>query len=62
MTTKKLLTGAALLSLPLLIGGFALANAMKPADQQSQQALEKGYICPATGEELPCPHCCPLNK
>lgn len=20
-----------------------------------------GYLCPLTGEELPCPHCCPLN-
>ncbi|HRP63713.1 MAG TPA: hypothetical protein PK400_10495 [Phycisphaerales bacterium] len=22
----------------------------------------EGYICPLTGEELPCPKCCPLNK
>jgi len=21
-----------------------------------------GYICPLTGEELPCPKCCPLNS
>ena len=21
-----------------------------------------GYICPITGEELPCPACCPLNR
>jgi hypothetical protein len=20
------------------------------------------YTCPLTGEELPCPNCCPLNK
>ncbi len=20
-----------------------------------------GYTCPLTGEELPCPRCCPLN-
>jgi hypothetical protein len=22
----------------------------------------KGYICPVTGEELPCPECCPYCK
>ena len=21
-----------------------------------------GYICPVTGEELPCPACCPYSK
>lgn len=21
-----------------------------------------GYICPVTGEVLPCPNCCPLNN
>jgi len=21
-----------------------------------------GYLCPITGEELPCPDCCPLNR
>jgi hypothetical protein len=25
-------------------------------------ANEAGYICPLTGEELPCPSCCPLNQ
>ena len=23
---------------------------------------ETPYICPITGEELPCPCCCPLNQ
>jgi hypothetical protein len=22
---------------------------------------ERGFICPITGQELPCPKCCPLN-
>lgn len=22
----------------------------------------EGYICPVTGEALPCPNCCPLNN
>jgi len=24
--------------------------------------LGGGYECPVTGETLPCPNCCPLNK
>jgi hypothetical protein len=23
---------------------------------------DEGYVCPLTGETLPCPNCCPLNK
>ena len=46
----------ALFALPALFGGivFAIGQLMsKPA--------HAGYICPITGEELPCPKCCPLN-
>jgi hypothetical protein len=25
-----------------------------------QPAGAQGYICPITGQELPCPRCCPL--
>lgn len=42
----------ALLALPLAVAGVVYAN--------SQQA--RSYVCPITGEELPCPNCCPLNK
>lgn len=28
---------------------------------QNQSNQDAGYICPITGEELPCPKCCPLN-
>ncbi len=24
--------------------------------------LSPGYTCPMTGEQLPCPDCCPLNR
>ena len=41
----------ALLALPLAVVGVVYAN--------SQQA--RSYVCPITGEELPCPLCCPLN-
>jgi len=37
-----------------------LAVASGLAYAKSQQA--KGYVCPVTGEELPCPNCCPLNQ
>ncbi len=45
----------ALLVLPLaLAGGLVYAK--------SQQAGAGGYICPVTGEELPCPLCCPYSQ
>lgn len=45
-----------LLALPLAIGGIVYAKATKPQPAQS------GYTCPLTGEELPCPKCCPLKN
>ena len=43
---------AALVAVPaVMVGGFAYANAQK----------SRAYPCPITGEELPCPNCCPLN-
>jgi hypothetical protein len=54
MSRRKLLV-AGLLALPIAIGGlvYAKATSAKPA--------QSGYTCPLTGEELPCPKCCPLN-
>lgn len=46
----------ALLSLPLAIGGIALA-----VDQLSGPE-KTTYTCPMTGQELPCPKCCPMNQ
>jgi hypothetical protein len=44
---------SALLLLPLgVAGGLVLAHAQAPTS----------YTCPLTGEELPCPNCCPLNQ
>jgi hypothetical protein len=43
---------AALLSVPLAVGGGLLyAN-----------ARAGGFVCPITGEVLPCEKCCPLNQ
>jgi len=54
MSKKLLLT--ALFVLPLGIAAGVLASAGKPQPQK------EGYTCPLTGEQLPCPKCCPLNK
>lgn len=47
----------AVLALPLLaVGGLVYA-----AGQAGDRGDEAGIVCPITGEELPCPQCCPLN-
>lgn len=60
MDSRKLL-GAALVTLPLVAGGMVMANYSFQNEGQKQEAREQGYICPATGEELPCRNCCPLD-
>lgn len=52
---KWLLT--ALLALPLAAAGLAYGTTLVRQPQKSA-----GYVCPLTGEELPCPNCCPLNE
>lgn len=56
MLRKKSLW-AALLALPLAIGGVVYGVSSKA----SQPKMAEGYTCPLTGEELPCPNCCPLK-
>jgi hypothetical protein len=60
---RRIWLWSALLALPPaaagLVYGRSLAN--RPADQP-QTGERQSYICPATGEELPCPKCCPLNQ
>ena len=56
MTRRKMLW-AALLAVPALVGGgFAYANGTKA------QPAPAGFVCPVTGETLPCEQCCPLNS
>ncbi len=51
---------SALLVLPLAVaGGLVYANVQ---GEKPQPANADGYVCPITGEKLPCPHCCPLNQ
>lgn len=51
---KKLLL-VTLAALPLAISGLVYANT-------GDQAKQGAFNCPLTGEELPCPKCCPLGQ
>jgi len=47
---------ATLAAVPLLAGGLLYAKSLATPTKAA------GFICPITGEELPCPKCCPLNQ
>ena len=49
MTRRKWIWSA-LLAVPLAAGGLVYANSQA-----------RSYVCPITGEALPCEKCCPLN-
>ena len=51
-----------LVSLPLLAGGLVYAKSFVAAGRKAPTSNEANYVCPITGEELPCPQCCPLNQ
>jgi hypothetical protein len=55
-------TWAILAVLPLLATGLLYAKSLIQSTDKTQQVSEAGYICPITGEQLPCPNCCPLNN
>jgi hypothetical protein len=58
---RKLLY-AALAVLPVAaLGGLAYAS-VQGQTSKPEQAGAGAYVCPLTGEELPCPKCCPLNQ
>lgn len=40
--------------------GLTIVESQHSAEQVHSDP-EGVYICPITGEELPCPKCCPLN-
>ena len=40
----------------IVLGGLVYAGAYLGASRHAGS-----FICPLTGEELPCPKCCPLN-
>jgi hypothetical protein len=48
----------------LLVAPFAGLGSLiyaAVAGKEPTKGGREGYICPLTGEELPCPKCCPLN-
>lgn len=47
-----------MLALPVAIGGWVYAGTQTKTAGQSSAA---GFVCPLTGETLPCPDCCPLK-
>lgn len=49
----------ALLAIPLALTGLAYGQSVVGSDASSADA---GYLCPLTGDELPCPDCCPINS
>lgn len=55
------LVAAAVVALPLAVGGIVYASTQAKSAEQAQQIEAAIYTCPLTGEELPCPNCCPLN-
>lgn len=54
--------GVPAVALPIVVGGFVLANTQAASDKAAETAKAAGYTCPLTGEELPCPKCCPLGR
>ena len=53
---------AALLALPVAVARLVYGQTLKQRRTDEQQVKADSFICPLTGEELPCPNCCPLNK
>jgi len=53
--TRRNWLWSALLVLPLAIAGAVYGQSLI-------QPAQTGYICPVTGEELPCPLCCPYDQ
>lgn len=53
-----------LMLIGLLTGSLAMAGIFALAStQESATSPDAGtkYVCPLTGEELPCPACCPVE-
>ncbi|MFO0842267.1 MAG: hypothetical protein U0797_07685 [Gemmataceae bacterium] len=51
MMNRRKWIWTALLAAPLAVAGLAFANSQA-----------RSYVCPITGETLPCEKCCPLNQ
>jgi hypothetical protein len=56
------LVWAALAAIPLAAAASLIYANSQRDTEPSAQAKTGTYTCPMTGEELPCPNCCPLNN
>jgi hypothetical protein len=60
---RKKALWAALLSVPLVVTGLVYGPTLAGRQmEKAGQPKADGYTCPLTGEELPCPLCCPLKE
>jgi hypothetical protein len=50
------LVWATIALIPLVASGLVHTKAV------TVNKAKAGYVCPITGETLPCPKCCPLNQ
>lgn len=52
-----------MLALPLAVAGVVYGQTLWQRQGEPPQQVEvQSYICPVTGEELPCPLCCPYDQ
>lgn len=56
---SRKLIWTAVVALPLAITGLVFAASHSAGGTKGASA--DGFVCPITGEELPCEKCCPLN-
>lgn len=52
---------ATLLAIPLAVASVVYGQTLVQRDNQPAAQTE-GYVCPVTGELLPCPLCCPFDR
>jgi len=54
----------AVVTLPLAVAGLVYGQTLTQgqAEKPQQEGEAQSYTCPVTGEELPCPNCCPYNQ
>jgi hypothetical protein len=53
---------ATLTVVTLVVGTVVYAELSARSSDKRETISQSGYACPITGEELPCPNCCPLNQ
>ncbi len=53
----------AMLAVPLAVAGLVYGQTLTQRQAEKPQQVEaQSYTCPVTGEELPCPLCCPYSQ